>query len=127
MNVARRWGARAAARSCLVGLVTGLLAAYAVTPAGATTPQGANGSGPTLAAAVPASPGSFAGAGFDACTAPASDLMAGWRLSSPYRAVGIYVGGVNRGCTQPQLTPAWVGTPAAAGVGAGPLYVGVAV
>jgi Rv2525c-like, glycoside hydrolase-like domain len=49
----------------------------------------------------------FTGLGFDACTAPSSRSMAAWG-SSPYRAVGVYIGGVNRACSQPNLTASWV-------------------
>jgi len=28
--------------------------------------------------------------------------------SSPYRTAGVYIGGANRGCSQPNLTPSWV-------------------
>ncbi|GIF01750.1 hypothetical protein Ari01nite_92140 [Paractinoplanes rishiriensis] len=49
--------------------------------------------------------------------------MDAW-LASPYRAVGIYFGGNNRGCTQPNLTPAWVARQQAAGWHLLPLYVG---
>ncbi|MEU4428751.1 glycoside hydrolase domain-containing protein [Actinoplanes sp. NPDC024001] len=75
------------------------------------------------AAAVPAQPGTFQGFGFDACTAPSGAAMTAW-LQSPYRAVGIYFGGVNRGCAQPNLTPAWVSEQVAAGWRLIPLYVG---
>jgi hypothetical protein len=61
---------------------------------------------PADAAAVPAQPGAYVGYGFDACTAPSSAAMNAW-LQSPYRAVGIYFGGNNRACTQPNLTAAW--------------------
>src|SRR3954451_22315281 len=61
---------------------------------------------PVAAVAAPA-PGTFTGSGFDACTAPADATMDAW-LGSPYRAVGIYFGGNNRGCTQANLTAAWV-------------------
>jgi hypothetical protein len=79
----------------------------------------------TLAAPAVAAPepGTFAGYGFDACTAPSSATMQAW-LASPYRAVGIYFGGVNRGCTQLNLTPAWVQQQQAAGWHLIPLYVG---
>ncbi len=44
---------------------------------------------------------------FDTCAAPSQAQMDAW-LSSPYYAVGIYVGGNSRGCpVQPNLTPAW--------------------
>ncbi|GAB1689183.1 glycoside hydrolase domain-containing protein [Krasilnikovia sp. M28-CT-15] len=69
-------------------------------------------------------PGTFAGEAFDACTAPSTATMAAWRSASPYRAVGIYIGGVNRGCTQANLTADWVRTQVAAGWHLLPLYVG---
>ncbi len=76
--------------------------------------------------AAPTTPASaaYTGLGFDACAAPAAATMNAW-LSSPYRAVGIYVGGVNRGCSQPNLTSAWVGAVAAAGWKFIPTYVGL--
>jgi len=33
--------------------------------------------------------------------------MTAW-LASPYRAIGIYIGGLNRGCGQANLTAAWI-------------------
>lgn len=65
----------------------------------------------------------FTGKGFDACTAPSSAAMNAW-LSSPYRAVGVYIGGAYRACAQPNLTAAWVAQQAAAGWHFLPLYVG---
>lgn len=73
---------------------------------------------------VPA-PGSFAGKGFDACTAPPSDLMSTWRTASPYRAVGIYISGVNRFCAQPELTAAWVSAQQSAGWHLLPIHMGL--
>ena len=49
----------------------------------------------------------FTGPAFDTCTAPTLAQMTAWR-ASPYKAVGIYIGGVNRSCAQPRLTPTWV-------------------
>ncbi|MDY7087471.1 MAG: DUF1906 domain-containing protein [Actinomycetota bacterium] len=69
-------------------------------------------------------PGSFTGEAFDACTAPPSASMKAWRAKSPYKAIGIYIGGVNRGCAQPQLTSAWVKEQVQAGWKLLPLYVG---
>jgi hypothetical protein len=69
-------------------------------------------------------PGTFTGSAFDACTAPTSAAMKAWRKSSPYRGIGIYIGGVNRGCAQPQLTAAWVKEQVQAGWKLIPLYVG---
>jgi hypothetical protein len=93
----------------------------------AATPQVAANASHTaqapVAAVVGPSPGTYAGLGFDACTAPSNEAMQAW-LASPYRAVGIYFGGVNRGCTQPNLTASWVATQQAAGWHLMPLYVG---
>jgi hypothetical protein len=75
---------------------------------------------PSLVAPAPTD---FTGKGFDACTAPSSAAMDAW-LASPYRAVGIYIGGARRACAQPNLTAAWVARQAAAGWHFIPLYVG---
>jgi hypothetical protein len=53
-------------------------------------------------------PGSLTGYGFDACSAPSQEAMDAWWDESPYAAVGIYIGGSNRLCTQPELTSTWV-------------------
>ncbi|MET7747972.1 glycoside hydrolase domain-containing protein [Micromonospora sp. NPDC005367] len=80
-------------------------------------------SGPAFAAAGP-QPGSYTGLGFDACTAPTSAQMRAWQ-ASPYRAIVIYFGGVNRGCAQPALTAEWVAEQTAAGWHLVPMYVGL--
>ncbi len=69
-------------------------------------------------------PGTFTGSGFDACTAPRPADMQAW-LASPYRAIGIYVGGVNRGCAQPELTASWVSAQQSAGWRLLPIYMGL--
>ena len=66
----------------------------------------------------------FTGLGFDACTAPSSRSMAAWE-DSPYRAVGVYIGGVNRACSQPNLTASWVAAQTEAGWHLIPTYVGL--
>jgi hypothetical protein len=45
----------------------------------------------------------YGGLAFDTCTAPPLTAIKAWG-ASPYRAVGVYIGGVNRTCSQPQLT-----------------------
>jgi len=75
--------------------------------------------------ATPARSGTiFTGLGFDACSAPSARSMSAWK-SSPYRAVGVYIGGVNRACSQPNLTPEWVAAQTAAGWHLIPTYVGL--
>jgi len=66
----------------------------------------------------------FRGLGFDACAAPSTKAMASWG-SSPYRAIGVYVGGANRACAQPNLTTTWVGEQVAVGWHLIPTYVGL--
>ncbi|WP_371498151.1 DUF1906 domain-containing protein [Kitasatospora sp. NBC_00374] len=67
----------------------------------------------------------FSGAGFDACTAPALETMRAWWAASPYRAVGIYTSGDQRGCEQPRLTAAWVREVRAMGWKLVPTHVGL--
>ncbi len=67
----------------------------------------------------------FTGLGFDACTAPSSQAMAAWKASSPYAAIGVYIGGLNRGCSQPNLTSSWVSRQVEAGWYLIPTYVGL--
>jgi Rv2525c-like, glycoside hydrolase-like domain len=62
--------------------------------------------------------------GFDACTAPSTGAMNAW-LQSPYRFVGVYIGGGNRACGQPNLTAGWVNTVHSWGYGLIPTYVGL--
>ncbi len=64
------------------------------------------------------------GLGFDACAAPSAAVMAAWRRSSPYSAIGVYIGGADRACDQPNLTPGWVRTQAASGWKFIPMYAG---
>ncbi|MGZ4186196.1 MAG: DUF1906 domain-containing protein [Solirubrobacteraceae bacterium] len=66
----------------------------------------------------------FGGLGFDACAAPSPNAMTAWG-ASPYRAVGIYIGGANRACAQPNLTSTWIADEVAAGWHTIPLYVGL--
>jgi hypothetical protein len=64
------------------------------------------------------------GLGFDACAAPSRAAMSAWS-SSRYSAVGVYIGGANRGCSQPNLTRRWVRQETNAGWALMPLYVGL--
>ncbi|MFJ8437953.1 glycoside hydrolase domain-containing protein, partial [Kitasatospora griseola] len=105
-------------------LVTGILNSAAI-PAKAPAKAATLGARALTASAVPATATNWTGKGFDACAAPSSSLMAGWMADSPYRAVGIYIGGSQRGCAQPNLTAGWVSQQAAAGWHFMPLYVGV--
>ena len=77
------------------------------------------------ATASPRRAGPGSGRGFDTCAAPSADVMATWKQASPYSAVGVYVGGVNRACSQPNLSAAWVSTVYAQGWSIIPTYVGL--
>lgn len=102
--------ARALGRGSLPAPPAG--AARANAAAGARAPARAH------AAAV------YTGLGFDPCSAPSPNAMAAWG-SSPYRAIGIYIGGTNSACAQPNLTPQWVNSEVAAGWHLIPTYVGL--
>jgi peptidoglycan hydrolase-like protein with peptidoglycan-binding domain len=82
--------------------------------------------GAAPAEAKPAgAPGSLTGYAFDACTAPPQAVMDAWWESSPYSAVGIYIGGSNRVCKdQPELTADWVRTQQRTGWHLLPVQVG---
>ena len=67
----------------------------------------------------------YEGLGVDTCDAPSESAMQAW-LASPYRGIGIYIGGLNRACDQqPNLTPAWVADVEAMGWNLIPTYVGL--
>ncbi|HLJ02781.1 MAG TPA: DUF1906 domain-containing protein [Solirubrobacteraceae bacterium] len=66
----------------------------------------------------------YTGLGFDACMAPTTTQMAAWD-ASPYHAVGIYVGGTNEGCSQPNLNSTWTSLEATDGWHLIPIYVGL--
>ena len=65
----------------------------------------------------------LSGYAFDACAAPPLTTMQAW-TSSPYDGVGVYIGGVNRSCSQPDLTAAWVTAVSLQGWRIIPTYVG---
>lgn len=66
----------------------------------------------------------FDGQAFDTCDAPSRAAMENW-LESPYRAIGVYIGGRARACEeQPNLTEAWVKDVDAMGWRLLPVYVG---
>ncbi len=72
--------------------------------------------------------GVYTGPGFDACHTPSANAMSAWS-SSPYRAIGIYIGGANAACPpgpgNPNLTSTWIGSESAAGWAMIPTYVGL--
>jgi hypothetical protein len=64
------------------------------------------------------------GHGFDTCAAPSSTSMDAWWPGTPFFNVGIYLGGANRGCAQPNLTKTWIAHQQATGWGLLPIWVG---
>src|SRR5207244_4091336 len=90
-----------------------LLVLLAATIAAAAAPAGASAAGVV-----------YTGAGFDTCSAPRLATMQSW-LASPYRAVGVYVGGTNRACPDGNLSAAWAANVIASGWNLLPLYVGL--
>lgn len=100
------------ALATLALLVTGLAVAA---PAQASSRAQSGGKG---------EPGSLTGYAFDTCSAPAQEVMDAWRLESPYAGVGIYLGGTNLLCEQPELDADWVRTQQRQGWHLLPLWVG---
>jgi hypothetical protein len=75
---------------------------------------------------APATPGAvYLGGGFDTCSTPSSSALAAWESASSYRAVGVYIGGANMACAQPNLTASWVSAESSAGWHLIPIYVGL--
>jgi hypothetical protein len=71
-----------------------------------------------------AGPRIFRGEAFDACEAPSLATMRAWKKSSPFKAIGVYIGGRARACRQPNLTADWVRKVNRMGWKLLPLYVG---
>ncbi|AKU17330.1 DUF1906 domain-containing protein [Luteipulveratus mongoliensis] len=107
-------------RSSLLALLTTslMLLAWGISPS-ATAEPATSVSYPTTATAT-----RYTGLAFDTCTAPTAAQMTAWK-ASPYRAVGVYIGGANRTCAQPQLTAAWVTAVARMGWRIVPVYMGL--
>lgn len=93
-------------------------------PAIATPRAAAPRPAPLAAPALRFGSHGFSGLGFDTCQAPSESTMQAW-LSSPYRAVGVYIGGANRACGDGPLSAQWVGDEVTAGWSIWPMYVGL--
>lgn len=79
---------------------------------------------PTAAPEVAPTGAPFTGMGMDTCAAPSAATMNAWG-ASPYRAVGIYIGGSMRACPDGNLNSTWINTVSRAGWGVIPIYVGI--
>jgi len=66
----------------------------------------------------------YKGLGFDTCQSPSTGAMNAWR-ASPFRSIGIYIGGRNRACLWGNLSPTWVRATARMGWRLQPIYVGL--
>jgi hypothetical protein len=87
--------------SALIGIVSiGVASSVPASPAAAEPAT-------TVAHPAKATATLYSGLAFDTCTAPPLSTIKAWG-ASPYRAIGVYVSGVNRSCRQPQLTASWV-------------------
>jgi hypothetical protein len=128
-------GTPPAEQSCPAGAIVGRRRAIVVEPPNASPRAGASLAAPSgaahpaaHAAAAPAhssaSGATFTGLGFDTCSAPSTKAMAAW-AESPFRGVGVYIGGENSACSQPNLTASWVSAQIAAGWHLIPTYVGL--
>ncbi|MGA2927765.1 MAG: glycoside hydrolase domain-containing protein [Solirubrobacteraceae bacterium] len=124
--IERALGVRSLAGVGRMGAAIAATAPTAQTAAAASAPTTTAPVGTTATSAPTASAlGSiYTGLGFDACTAPSSSQMAAWG-ASPYRAIGVYIGGANMACSQVNLTSTWVAQQAAAGWHLVPIYVGL--
>ena len=76
----------------------------------------------SVAGALPG--GVYTGSGFDVCSTPSASQMSAWGASR-YHAIGVYIGGVNMACAQPNLSAGWVSGESAAGWHLVPIYVGL--
>lgn len=64
----------------------------------------------TPALALPGGGAETEGFGFDACTAPSQTAMNAFWTNTRFTWIGVYVGGINRACSQPNLTSSWLNT-----------------
>ncbi|MBV8955715.1 MAG: DUF1906 domain-containing protein [Solirubrobacterales bacterium] len=104
-------------------------AAASARSAAASAQSNSPSSGPSASAAragprAHASTAIATGLGFDPCATPSAATMSAW-LASPYRSIGVYVGGADMACSQPNLTAGWVRQQTAAGWHFIPTYVGL--
>jgi hypothetical protein len=110
-----RWWEAALASRVSSRRIGGLALAAVLALALAGAGSGASGGGKAS---------SFTGYAFDSCNAPKTDTLQAW-LASPYRALGIYIGGADRACPNLQLSPTWAAGAVALGWSLIPIYVGL--
>src|ERR1700754_974540 len=64
------------------------------------------------------------GYGADTCTAPSETQMRAFWTNTPYSYWGVYIGGADRACAQPNLTRTWVSHMLTMGWDLMPIWVG---
>jgi archaellum component FlaF (FlaF/FlaG flagellin family) len=110
---------------CRIGVGATVLAAallsFLITPAAAE--QATTRAASTVSRPASASSTRLSGYAFDTCAAPSVATMRAWRASA-YDGIGVYVGGLNRACGQPNLTSSWVTAVSRQGWRIVPIYVG---
>jgi hypothetical protein len=116
VSVTATWGRHPAT----VARALGLRAVRASSPSAAPAAMSAHAASAPVAHAAAYT----RGLGFDPCSTPSTSALTAW-AASPYRTVGVYLGGTNMACSQPNLTASWVRTEAAAGWHFIPTYVGL--
>lgn len=77
-----------------------------------------------LAAAPSPTTRPYVGMGMDTCAAPSLSTMRAWN-ASPYRAIGIYIGGSMRACPDGNLNASWLQQVNSMGWATLPIYVGL--
>lgn len=108
-----------------VRTVTGLpdtVGAVPPAPADSSAPTRPAGDHPAISPSTVRGATTFNGMGFDTCAAPSSSTMTSW-LSSPYRAIGVYIGGSMRACGDGNLSASWAQQVTQSGWGLIPIYV----
>jgi hypothetical protein len=66
----------------------------------------------------------LSGYGADSCTAPSLSQMKAFWVNTPFSYWGIYIGGGDRGCAQPNLTTSWINSVISMGWDLLPIWVG---
>lgn len=66
----------------------------------------------------------LSGYGADSCTAPSLSQMRAFWTNTPFSYWGIYIGGGDRGCAQPNLTTSWINSVISMGWDLLPIWVG---
>lgn len=66
----------------------------------------------------------LSGFGGDSCTAPSLKQMKAFWVNTPFAYWGIYIGGSDRACAQPNLTKSWVNSVISMGWDLLPIWVG---